>query len=74
LETLKNEKTTAETALADFKAKEIEITNMVTELRAIKNAWKPAARQSADGGKTVVDGVDMTRAQEILNKHKIKNN
>jgi ATP-dependent protease ClpP protease subunit len=73
IDTLKNEKTSIETALADFKAKETEITKLVNELRALKNTWKPEARSNTQGVKSTT-GVDMGRAREILDKHKAKTN
>lgn len=72
LDSLKNEKTTVKTTLADFKAKENDMTKMVDELRAIKNAWKPEGRQNVDGGANKVDGVDLNRVQEIIKNKKTK--
>jgi ATP-dependent Clp protease protease subunit len=73
LNTLKGAKATADQAIVDFKAKETEITNLVTELREIKNKWKPEARSNTQGVK-IVEGVDTARAREILDKHKAKTN
>lgn len=73
IETLKNAKNDADKAIADFKAKETEATNLIAELRALKNTWKPEARSNTGGVKTTT-GVDMGRAREILDKHKAKTN
>lgn len=70
LDALKTKNAATETALVDLKAAETEMISLVTELRGLKNSWKPAARTTGDGGTNKVDGIDMNRVMEIIKNQK----
>ena len=66
--------TALKAAEADFKAKTEELNAVITDLRAMKNAWQPAAREAAAGGHTRVDAAaasfDVEKAKEVAAKLK----
>jgi predicted nucleic acid-binding Zn-ribbon protein len=60
----------SETASVAFAKKEKEASDLITELRNLKNTWKPEGRASGDGGQNKVDGIDLDRVKEIIKNSK----
>jgi ATP-dependent protease ClpP protease subunit len=56
---------------AALKAKQDEAVALVTDLQNMKNQWKPKARNTG-GAADVVDGINLSRVQEIQDKMKGK--
>jgi hypothetical protein len=65
-------KASNETAIAGFKASEKEMTDLISELRTLKNEWKPENRSRFNAGGQKIDGIDMNRVREIIDKNKSK--
>jgi len=59
------------TAEASFKAKEIEANALITELKNLKNTWKPEGRTKFSSVEKVGD-VDLNKVKESLNNFKNK--
>jgi len=59
-----------ETEKVAFAKKEKEASDLITELRNLKNSWKPEGRASGEGGQNKVDGIDLDRVKEIIKNSK----
>jgi len=62
-------KAEAETARTSFAAKEAEAVALVTELRALKNEWKPENRGNG-GTPEIIGGIDFGKIKESIDKSK----
>ena len=70
IETLKGEKPDLVKAEADLKVKTDEATEIVTQLKALKNDWKPEGRTKISSAEKA-GSVDLARVKEIM-KNKTK--
>jgi ATP-dependent Clp protease protease subunit len=64
------EKTEASEAKVAYERKEAEIVAIATELKALKNTWKPAGRSNVDNTNKGI--IDLERVKELREKTKFK--
>lgn len=64
-------KSNLETEKLALKTKQDEAVALVADLQSMKNQWKPNARNNG-GNADVVDGINLSRVQEVQNKLKEK--